>query len=99
MKKDVRERGAVPSLGFLMIRYNVGDKVHIKINPSIHSGMPHRRYHGKTGEVIGKRGKCYVVKVSLGGKEKILYVRPEHLIPVTSRAEASETLNSAMSQK
>jgi len=39
-----------------MIEYKPGDKVHIITNPAIHKGMPHRRYHGKTGEVIGKRG-------------------------------------------
>jgi large subunit ribosomal protein L21e len=42
--------------------------------------MPHRRYQGKTGVVIGKRGRALIVKVNLGGKEKILFVRPEHVI-------------------
>ncbi|MCC6054940.1 MAG: 50S ribosomal protein L21e, partial [Thermosphaera sp.] len=54
-RKNIRERGLVPSLSLLMVDYNVGDKVHIVVNPSIHKGMPHRRYHGKTGEVIGRR--------------------------------------------
>ncbi len=43
--------------------------------------MPHRRYHGKTGIVGGVRGDSYEVRVSLGGKVKTLYVRPEHLRP------------------
>ncbi len=43
--------------------------------------MPHRRYHGRTGVISGKRGDAYEVKVSLGGKVKTLYVRPEHLRP------------------
>jgi len=82
-RKNIRERGLVPSLSLLMVDYNVGDKVHIVVNPSIHKGMPHRRYHGKTGEVIGRRGRCYIVKTIVGGKEKILFVRPEHLRPVS----------------
>lgn len=85
MRKSIRERGAIPKLSSLMIEYKVGDKVHIVVNPSIHKGMPHRRYIGKTGEIVGKRGKCYVVKVVLGDKEKILFLRPEHLKPVVSK--------------
>lgn len=84
LKKNIRERGAVPQLSLLMIDYKLGDKVHIITNPSIQKGMPHRRYHGKTGEVVGKRGKSYIVKVAQGGKEKILFIRPEHLKPVST---------------
>lgn len=82
MKKKIRDRGAVPPLSLLMYEYSVGDRVHIVINPSVVKGMPHRRFHGKTGVVMGKRGYSYVVKVELGDKEKILFVRPEHLRPV-----------------
>lgn len=81
LRKNIREKGAVPSLSLLMIKYKPGDKVHIVINPAIHKGMPHRRYHGKTGEIIGKRGKAYIVRVYLGDKEKTLFIRPEHLRP------------------
>ncbi|ADI31174.1 50S ribosomal protein L21e [Staphylothermus hellenicus] len=79
--KHIREKGAVPPLSLLMIDYKPGDKVHIVVNPAIHKGMPHRRYHGKTGIIIGKRGKAYIVKVTLGDKEKTLFIRPEHLRP------------------
>lgn len=81
MRKRVRERGAVPPLSRLLYEYEVGDRVHIAINPSIHNGMPHRRYHGKTGVVIGKRGDAYEIEVYLGDKRKILFVRPEHMYP------------------
>ncbi|BFH73520.1 50S ribosomal protein L21e [Sulfurisphaera javensis] len=80
LTKDVRERGGVPRLSLLMEEFKEGDYVVIKINPSIHKGMPHRRYHGKVGIVQGKRGKAYIVKVNLGDKEKIIIVRPEHLV-------------------
>lgn len=80
-RKSIREKGAVPPLSLLMIEYKPGDKVNIVVNPAIHHGMPHRRYHGKTGVVVGKRGKAYIVKIRLGNKEKTLFVRPEHLRP------------------
>jgi len=81
LRKHIREKGAIPPLSLLLHGYKIGDKVHIKINPAIHKGMPHRRYHGKTGTIIGKRGKCYIVEVYLGDKRKTIIVRPEHIRP------------------
>jgi len=81
LKKHIRERGAIPPLSRILYEYKPGDRVHIVINPSIVKGMPHRRFHGKTGVIVGKRGRAYIVKVYLGDKEKTLFVRPEHIIP------------------
>ncbi len=83
-RKRIREKGSIPPLSLLLREYKVGDKVHIVVNPSVHSGMPHRRYHGKTGTIIGQRGRAYLVSVRVGNKEKILIVRPEHLRPCKS---------------
>jgi large subunit ribosomal protein L21e len=60
-------------------QFDVGDAVHIVIDPSIHKGMPHIRFHGFTGCVEGKQGDAYVVGVRVGKKKKTLVVRPEHL--------------------
>lgn len=81
LRKDVRERGAVPPLSYLMLGYNVGDKVCIVPNPAICSGLPHRRYYGRVGTVVGRRGKAYIVEVFLGNKRKELFIAPEHLRP------------------
>jgi large subunit ribosomal protein L21e len=43
--------------------------------------MPHRRYHGKVGVVIDKRGQSYIVSVTQGEAVKEIIVRPEHLEP------------------
>ncbi len=59
--------------------FNIGDKVAIVINPSYHKGMPFRRFHGKIGEVVGKRGRAYIVKFKDGNKEKIQIIMPPHL--------------------
>ncbi len=56
-----------------------GEKVHIIIDSSIHRGQPHPRFHGKTGEVVGQRGKAYLVAIKDGKKAKELIIRPEHL--------------------
>ncbi len=59
--------------------YKPGDRVTIKINPSVQKGAPHRRYHGKIGEILEKRGRAYVVAVKLGEKLKKLTVLPDHI--------------------
>ncbi len=80
LSKRVRERGMRP-LGHLLVDYEVGQRVDIIIDPSFHKGMPHRRYHGRTGVVTGKRGRGIIVDVALGKATKTLIVRPEHLRP------------------
>jgi large subunit ribosomal protein L21e len=80
MRKKVRQRG-MTSLGKLLVDYEIGQRVDIVIDSGVHKGMPHRRYHGKTGIVAGKRGRGIVVDVKLGKATKTLIVRPDHLRP------------------
>ncbi|MFW9953752.1 MAG: 50S ribosomal protein L21e [Candidatus Thorarchaeota archaeon] len=80
MSKRVRERGITP-LSTVLVDYQEGDRVNVVINPSVHRGMPHKRYHGRTGVVRAKRGRAYVIDISLGKAMKSLIVRPEHLRP------------------
>ena len=80
MSKKVRKRG-ISSLSKLLVDYEVGQRVDIVINPSVHKGMPHRRYHGRTGVVTGKRGRGIVVDVKLGKMMRTLIIRPDHLQP------------------
>ncbi len=80
MSKRVRKRGISP-LSTVLREYEVGQRVDIVIDPSFHKGMPHKRYHGRTGVVVGKRGRGIVVEVTLGKAVKNLIIRPEHLRP------------------
>ncbi|MBS7644729.1 MAG: 50S ribosomal protein L21e [Candidatus Bathyarchaeia archaeon] len=81
LRKGPRESGKI-SLSRLLRGYKAGERVLIKIDSSIHKGMPHRRYQGLIGTIMERRGRSYVVKVSLGGGgEKTLIIRPEHLRP------------------
>jgi len=83
LKKEPRERGKI-RLSKLLYEYQLRSRVVIKIDPSIHKGMPHKRYHGKVGTIIGKSGRSYVVSVSQGNAVKQIVVRPEHLEPYES---------------
>jgi large subunit ribosomal protein L21e len=80
LRKHIRSKGMVP-LGRLLREYAPGDKVNIIIDSSVAKGQPHKRFHGKVGQVREKRGRAYVVMVKLGEAEKQLIVRPEHLVP------------------
>ena len=80
LRKSPRERGKM-RLSKLLHEYQPGNSVVIKIDPSVQKGMPHRRYHGKVGTVIGIRGKSYIVSVTQGDAVKEIIVRPEHLEP------------------
>lgn len=78
LKKNVRERGIKPP-SYLLQDYKPGEKVVLKYDPSVHKGMPHRRFYGKIGTIMGKRGRAYILQVMDGDKTKTLIARPEHL--------------------
>ena len=78
-RKNVRARG-LGSIEKHLIDYKINDKVDIITDPSQHKrGMPHRRYHGRTGIIVGKRGRCYEIEVKLGKSKKLLIIGKEHL--------------------
>ena len=80
LRKKAREKGKT-GLSKTLREYQPGDRVVVKLNPSVHKGMPHRRFHGKIGIIGNKRGQAYVVNVTQGKAAKELIVRPEHLEP------------------
>jgi large subunit ribosomal protein L21e len=80
LTKGIREHGKL-RLSKLLHEYQPGTNVVVMIDSSVHKGMPHRRYHGKVGIVLNKRGRSYVVSVSQGDAIKEIIVRPEHLEP------------------
>lgn len=79
LKKKIREKGI--KISRALQTFEVGDRVHIDIDPAIHKGMPHPRFQGRTGFVVGQRGRAYLVRVRDGNSYKTLFVRPEHLKP------------------
>jgi len=81
LRKSPKDRGK-SSLSRILYEYRPGDKVIINIDPSIHKGMPHRRYHGKVGVIVAKRGRAYEVSVTQGDAAREIIVRPEHMKPL-----------------
>jgi large subunit ribosomal protein L21e len=90
LSKRKRERGLSP-ISRAIQRFALGERVHIRIDPSIQKGMPHHRFHGMTGEIKGERGRAYIVEVSDGKRQrkkiKELFIRAEHLSPQKEGAQ------------
>jgi len=78
LSRTVRAKGK-SSVVRAIQEFETGAMVHVIIDPSIHKGMPHPRFHGKTGEVVGTRGRAFVLKVTDGDATKTLITLPEHL--------------------
>ena len=78
LRRPPRERGKT-GLSKILYEYKKGEKAVVKIDPSVHKGMPHNRFQGHTGTVEGKQGESYLVGINDGKKHKTLIVRPDHL--------------------
>jgi large subunit ribosomal protein L21e len=76
--KDPRHRGVLPP-NRVLADFPVGSRVAIKMEPSQHKGMTHKRFQGLSGTVSGKRGVAFVIAVLHGNMPKTLIVRAEHL--------------------
>ena len=73
-----RERGTSPPQRAVQ-QFEEGQKVHLKIDPSVPKGQYHPRFNGLTGEVVGQQGAAFKVQIRDGGKQKTLIAAPAHL--------------------
>ncbi len=83
LRKAPREHGKL-RLSKLLREYQPGASVVVMIDSSVQKGMPHRRFHGKVGTIVSRRGRSYVVNVPQGDAVKEIITRPEHLAPYKS---------------
>lgn len=78
LRKRRASRGKISITKYLQ-EFKKGDTVCLKAEPAVQHGMYFPRFHGKHGEITGKQGKCYLVKINDKTKEKELIVHPVHL--------------------
>jgi large subunit ribosomal protein L21e len=80
--KKHRQHGPIHLSQYLM-NVKVGDYVDIFADPSIHKGMPHKGYHGRTGIVFNVTKSAVGIRVNklVNGRilEKRIHVRIEHV--------------------
>jgi len=87
-RKSIKEKGFLPITRFLQ-EFKENDIVTLKAFSSYQKGMYHPRFHGRTGKIVGKQGKCYYVELNDGKKSKRILVHPVHLILLKKVGEGS----------
>lgn len=78
LKNKARERGISPPQRSVE-HYEVDEKVHLKLDPSIPKGQFHPRFNGQTGTIVGQQGNAFKVEITDGGVTKTLIAAPAHL--------------------
>jgi len=84
--KNIRSKGKISFMKYFQ-EFNEGDSVAVVRDLTIQSpGFP-SRMQGRTGNVIGKRGKSYVVSINDFSRKKTYIIKPIHLkkIEVTKK--------------
>lgn len=88
--KGFRKAGQA-ELSKYFITYKIGDIVDIKCDGSVHRGMPHKFYHGRTGVVFNVTRHSVGIEVNkvLRGNilKKRIHVRVEHCRPSKCRLD------------
>lgn len=70
---------AKPTLTDLLRKFKVGEQVHIVIRSS--GSFQNPKFHGKTGTILAKSGRSYLISVKDGSAMKKIYLQPEHMKP------------------
>ena len=80
--KIMQQPGRRPAITQYLQEFKVDQNVVILQEPASQKGMPHPRFKGAFGKIVGKRGKSYIVEILDGNMVKKLISKPEHLKPV-----------------
>jgi len=78
MSKSLKEKGKMSLDRFFQI-FKVGDRVVLKAESAFQKGLYHPRFHGKSGLVQKKTGRCYEILISDQGKQKTVVTYPIHM--------------------
>jgi large subunit ribosomal protein L21e len=85
-RKTVRERGKVRFSEYFK-QLKDGDKVAVVRERSETKDSFPKRIQGLTGEVVGKRGRSYLVNLKELNKEKQFIIKPIHLKRIAMERE------------
>lgn len=78
LKKGFRSKGKL-SIKKYFQEFEMGTRVALLLDSSVHMGEFHPRFHGKSGIINGKKGECYEIAIKDGNKMKTVIVHPIHL--------------------
>ncbi|MDD3083670.1 MAG: 50S ribosomal protein L21e [Candidatus ainarchaeum sp.] len=78
-RSKFKKTGPKVTVNKIMEDFVVGDKVQVVIDSSYHPGLPDKSFHGLTGNVIGKRGNSYEIKLKKIKKDFVVVTNPVHM--------------------
>jgi large subunit ribosomal protein L21e len=78
-RKMSQPAGYRPPITKFLKTFEIGQNVVLVPEPSSHKGVPYKRFKGKFGKIVEKRGKSYVIELRDGRMLKKVISRPEHL--------------------
>lgn len=76
-EKPKKQKGRLPLSNYFQT-FKEGDKVGVAREISLQPRFP-MNLQGRTGEVVGKRGKAYIVLIKDNNKKKQYLIEPIHL--------------------
>ncbi len=85
--RHLSRHGTLSSLGLtkLINRFNVGDKVVVTPHGS-RKNIPHPRYRGRVGIVVGSRGDAYVIEIMVSKSAMRTLVVPQEYLQRLTKA-------------
>ena len=90
-------------LSTYMTVYRLGDFVDVVANGSIHKGMPHKFYHGRTGRIFNINPNSIGVIINKQVRNRIvpkrIHVRVEHLRISTCQANFKNRVRAVEAEK
>lgn len=81
-EKEIRTKGKIRFSRYFQ-EFNEGESVAVTREVSLSPAFP-KRIQGRTGKIIGKRGKAYEVLIKDQNKEKKFLIMPVHLRKITN---------------
>eukprot|EP01004_Peranema_trichophorum_P010361 NODE_9146_length_616_cov_93.705882_g8516_i0.p1 GENE.NODE_9146_length_616_cov_93.705882_g8516_i0~~NODE_9146_length_616_cov_93.705882_g8516_i0.p1 ORF type:complete len:180 (+),score=32.65 NODE_9146_length_616_cov_93.705882_g8516_i0:63-542(+) len=76
-------RHGLPIVSTYLVNYKVGDYVDVKVDAAIQKGMPHKVYHGRTGQVWNVTPRAVGLLVNKRVRQRVIRkkisVRIEHV--------------------
>lgn len=82
-KKPIRTRGKLRLSQFFQ-KFGEGDKVAVVEERSRNINFP-KRLQGRTGTVLKKQGRSYLVNIKDQQKEKMFLIEPIHLKKISTK--------------
>ncbi len=75
--KNVRKKGKISLSGYFK-KIGIGEDVAVVVEKSVRAAFP-KRIQGKSGKIIGDRGRFKIVELNDGNKKKKFIIHPVHL--------------------